>query len=652
MKSLSRKIIFLLILIYSFILYGNTLSHNYALDDAIVITNNSFTQQGLDGIKDIFTTESFTGFFGKDKRLVAGGRYRPLSIASFAVEIEMFGESPGVSHFINILLYSLTAFFLYLLFLRLFQEYDKITFYSISFITTILFLSHPIHTEVVANIKGRDEIMTLLGSLVSFWLILKSYDNKDNILSKNIVGASVVFFLALMSKENAITFVAIIPLCLILFRQSTIKQAIVFTIPLVISTVVFLIIRQNVLGGFASTDDVQELLNNPFIHASVGEKYATIFYTLLLYIKLLVFPHPLTFDYYPFQIPIISLTDWRALVSIILYVAMIFLGIKGYFSKKKWSLAVIFYLIPLSIVSNIVFPIGTFMNERFVYISSIGFCFIMAIFLSPLLNNKKYSKISLLVLLLVVISYSAKTITRNTAWKDDLTLFTTDVKTSFNSAKSTCSAGGKLLEAAKANNVPDEKNLQLEQSLYYLRQSIRIYPEYTEANLLLGNCHFEFDNFDSTLYYYKKVLQRAPMHEQALQNLQIVLNKINDTDTKLAYLLDFYAINSVDYNINYKLGQTFGKEKGDIGKAVFYLERAVKIDPNKKESLKDLGVAYGMSGKLDDAIAMLKKALQIDPNDYQTYINIGITLQRLGKMEEGSGYLVKAQELQKKQKAE
>ena len=50
-----NRIVFLIIFLFSFLLYGNTLTHDYALDDAIVITQNQFTKKGIDGIKEIFT---------------------------------------------------------------------------------------------------------------------------------------------------------------------------------------------------------------------------------------------------------------------------------------------------------------------------------------------------------------------------------------------------------------------------------------------------------------------------------------------------------------------------------------------------------------------------------------------------------------------
>src|ERR1043166_116053 len=99
----------LLLFLFGFLLYVNTISFQYVLDDKLAITENQFTKKGFAGIKDHLTHEMFTGFFGKQKNLVEGGRYRPLAMITFAIEWQLFGDNPYISHFINAVLYGLTA---------------------------------------------------------------------------------------------------------------------------------------------------------------------------------------------------------------------------------------------------------------------------------------------------------------------------------------------------------------------------------------------------------------------------------------------------------------------------------------------------------------------------------------------------------------
>ena len=171
---MNTRLHIILIFVLSFLLYSNTITHDYALDDSIVILENEFTKQGISGISDILNYDTFVGFFGKKKDLVAGGRYRPMSLVTFALEWQFFGQNPTISHFINILMYGLTGVVLYLLMLLMFKNIrPPLEAYFIAIATTILFLTHPIHTEAVANIKGRDEIMALLGSLTTLYWAFK-----------------------------------------------------------------------------------------------------------------------------------------------------------------------------------------------------------------------------------------------------------------------------------------------------------------------------------------------------------------------------------------------------------------------------------------------------------------------------------------------
>ena len=116
-KPISRLNAIIIFFVFGFILYGNTLFNDFALDDSIAIKQNVFTNQGVEGIDDIFKYDSFVGFWlnsyknktaeeiQNEKKLVAGGRYRPLSYALFAFERGVFGKDPFVHHLFNIIYY-------------------------------------------------------------------------------------------------------------------------------------------------------------------------------------------------------------------------------------------------------------------------------------------------------------------------------------------------------------------------------------------------------------------------------------------------------------------------------------------------------------------------------------------------------------------
>jgi hypothetical protein len=122
MKSIFQKKE-LVIFLVGFLLYANTFQHEFVLDDAIVFSENSFTKSGIKGWSGIFSKDTFYGFFQQEgkEQLVAGGRYRPFSLATFALEVSLFGLQPVSGHVINAILYGILGIVIFkcLLLLRM-----------------------------------------------------------------------------------------------------------------------------------------------------------------------------------------------------------------------------------------------------------------------------------------------------------------------------------------------------------------------------------------------------------------------------------------------------------------------------------------------------------------------------------------------------
>ena len=174
-------------------LYANTFGHGYAFDDGIVIRENAHVQQGFAGIGNILTRDAFDSYFRAmrvDANQLPAGRYRPLSIVTFAVEQQLFGDNAPLRHAVNVLLYAATAVLLLWL-LRAHLLRDS----AWALLATILFVVHPVHTEVVANIKGRDEILSFLFFVLTLAFALR-YDEKRR-LSDLLLGLC-AYFLALL----------------------------------------------------------------------------------------------------------------------------------------------------------------------------------------------------------------------------------------------------------------------------------------------------------------------------------------------------------------------------------------------------------------------------------------------------------------------
>lgn len=637
LRSAINKYGKLILFITVFIVYGNTITNKYALDDSIVITENRFVQKGISGIKNIFTTESFTGFFGFDKKLVAGGRYRPLSIATFAVEHELFGKNPHISHFFNILFFSLIGILIYIILIKL-DWFSK----NIAFLITIIYILHPIHTEVIANIKGRDEILSLLFSLIAWYKVLQWQENKKN---NHIIISVISLFLGMLAKENAITFVGIIPFSLF-YKKINLKQTLKCFGILLVPALLFIYIRFLVLGGMQITQSTS-LMNNPFIGMSLSQKWATIFFTWIWYIKLLVIPHPLTYDYYPYHVPISNFGNIIPYIGLIFYLSLIILAIYSLIKKRNYGFWIIFFLSAFLLMSNIFFSIGTFMNERFMFVSSLSYCVLIGVLIDKL-NKHKLIKLTKISVAIIIILFSIKTIARNTTWKDNFTLFTHDVKISKNSAKGNCVAGGQYFE--KSVNIKNTKlkNKYLRISKKYLKHSLDIYPKYNDAQLLYGNvCYGLHMSIDSVMKHYYSILKRASRHQDAWKNSIAVLAK-GDYKKRLKWYNKLEKIDSTNFDVMYQKGLIFGKYMHNLKKSQIYLEKASKIAPNNLSVQKDLSVVYGMLGKYELSVKQLTKITKLAPNDARVWYNLGISLHNLKRYKEADSAFKKAIKLNPK----
>ena len=681
----------IVLMIFVLALYSNTLNHYFVLDDGMTLTQNKFTQQGIKGIPDLLKYNSFVGWLIningvenfnysiENSNIVVGSRYRPLSLVTFALEVEFFGNehrykdvketfrgNAFVSHLVNVLLYLFTICLLFQILNRLLPpEKDQKWYLSFPFIATLLFLSHPIHTEVVANIKGRDEIMALLGSLGALWFTIKYIDTKK---THHLVWSGLCLFLGLLSKENTITFLAVIPVTIFYFRAINIRKIWVSMIPLMIVSVLFLIIRALIIGFDNTSSIASELLNNPFVDATKSETLATAFYTLFMYLKLLFFPHPLTYDYYPYHIEIVNWSNPVALVSLLLYTGIGIYAVYGLINKKDvCSYAIWFYLLPLSVVSNIFFPIGAFMGERFIFFSSIGFAvfigWLIYSYIPRLAGNAKSATCLMGAIMICILSlYSIKTINRNRAWKDNFTLFTTDISTSKNSAKGNYLTGCEYLMKAlyvKNDDEARKSNENCEKASKYLEHALQLYPQFSDAAFQLANLNF-FCKSDiaKSLHYYaialqdrisrnsviaescKKVLSLTP---EFLENNGEMFSTPENILTSCDELLTVWPDLGEVY---YVRGLTYGKYLHNIELALINFEQALSMDfPKTAKFYEYMGAAYGMSGNNSNAIQHLLKAIELGTDDHATYLNLGVIYQKLGDMENAKIYTTKGNEM-------
>lgn len=585
-------------------LYFQTYKYGYVLDDLIVIQENKFTKEGISGIDDILTTESMTGYFGEQKNLVQGNRYRPLSLVTFALEYEWTGGmNPDISHIINAILYGLTGLMLMMYLHLLFRNFSPVyRLLSIPFVGALLYTLHPIHVEAVANIKGRDEIMAMLFALFSAYASLRFMDQKSR---EWLIASALGLFLGLLSKENAITFLAVIPLSIYFFSKKSVGQMTSLITVLGVTTLAYLMLRFNTAGVPKFGEEIKDIMNNPFLGMTGIEKFGTIFYTLGKYILLLIFPHPLTHDYYPYAIPKVSLFNPYALISFLTYAAILWYALKHLSRRSIPAFAALFYLSALSIVSNLLINLGTFMNDRFIFMASAGFSVLTAWFISEKMAKGKYPYApftAIALALVLTLGYAWKTLDRVPDWENALALNTSAIKVSHNSARANSFMSTALFEEYKSTEKLEDKIRLLNEALPYAQKAATILPDYFNANLMEAGIVAELYKMDGDVPKYIKNIKPVMLRRPDIPFLKEFSDYLNGQGVYTAELYRLY----LDVGVSLLSSKKYSKW------ALQYLLMAQKLSPAGAELNAALSNAYTLMGDSANAqrYLMLAKGSQ------------------------------------------
>ena len=579
-SPIPKKQLFLLafgIAIFSFLLYSNTLGHGYVLDDFSQIKENYVTKKGLEGVATHFRTHARFGY-GR----ATGELYRPVTMSTFSLDWELAPDNPSWAHFVNVFLYALTGAVFFLLLSRLMRGFHP----AVPLLTTLFFMAHPTHVEVVANIKSRDEILMFLLCLLAIYFLF-------NYLKNNKLGwmaASVLTYtVALFSKENAITFLAIFPLLMFFFSKKKVGEIAKVSSIFILPAVLFVVVRSRVIGGFTTPGGISVLDN--FLAGAKGDFLtysASAFVVLGRYLWALFVPHPLVSDLGYDQVPLTGWGNWRAVLSFALWGGMAVFAILRLRKKSLWSFGILFFLINFSIFTNLFITIGTCFGERLLYSASPGFALVLTLILFKLFKmdwkktdgNLFENKMMMGAAALILLFYIGKTFTRNLDWESSYSLYRADIEKSPNSAKLNFHYG---LELVKKGNKSEgaEKKKWYGRAKSRFERALEIKPDYHDAFGQMGLAYYREKNYD-----------------KALENYELALK----------YRGGKFALVHSNMGIIYF-------ERGELEKAKECYVKAVRDDPTMVDALRNLGAVHAMQKNFGEAIKYFSEALKYAPGD-------------------------------------
>jgi protein O-mannosyl-transferase len=610
----------LFLAIFALLIYYNSIGNEYALDDFSVIKENNIVKNGSKSIPLIFQSSYRFGYLN-----VNDGLYRPFTLAMYAIEWQIFPDKPSVYHFINVLMYMLTGVVMFRLLCKLLQPINLI----IPLVASLLFIAHPIHTEVVANIKSSDEIVCFLFVLLAIHSTINYLDNSKVI---SLLASLFYYTIALFSKESAILLLALLPLTLFTFRKHNLSKIVAVTCLMLIPTLIYLIARNHVLGSIKGIQEVAVVDNLLMAAKTFPERIATAFVVLGMYLKLLIFPHPLLYNYSFNQIPIVNFSDVFALSSLLIHLSALAFALVTIFKKKSndesifegkrvIAYGILFYLISIFLFSNLVLVIGAAMGERFVYFSSFGFCIILSVLLAQVFKIKVteplskpsdifQNKIFISCVAVICLAFSIKTIARNPVWKDNLTLYRADLPISMNSVRSHYYLGNELIKRQNELSGEAIDTAAILEGCKELQAALKIYPLYNDAYTQLGVAYYKIKDYKNAEKYYLTTLDNNPNDAVAISNLAAIY------------------FNTARYQ-----------------QAIEMYTRAIELNPRFSDAMVNMGSCYGAMQKFPESIEWFMKAIEISPDNAKAYYFTAKSYDFMGDKAQAASYMAQAKSI-------
>jgi len=561
--------------------YANSLWNDFNLDDDTIIRNNSLIRS-LSNLPRIFVSNYWANTPYEKGVLL----YRPLAVASFAVDYALWGNQPFGFHLTNLLINGTNAVLLLVLLARMFGAMPGRTGPLVLAVCTLLYAFHPVHTEAVNMVVGRTELLAAMFGLLTFICHLNNWKT----------GAVVCFSLALLSKEIAITIPAMIfayewffgrnlswpgktgigeraegrgqprqarplsslfPLPSPLFGSGAGSLvASVFAGPaqkyLMYAGVLglYLAIRFAVLRGFVAAHQTGILASQDPFH-----RLLTVLKVLGYYLKLMVAPYPLTPDYSDVPLPQSAVEPW-VLLPFIGIVALLAVAWKLRRTAPGVAYAVLWLFVTLLPVSNII-SIGAFLGERFLYLPSASLAFLAAGLFS-LAQNRPCRSAWWGGCVLVAAGFAVLTFNRNFDWR----------------------SAGTLWARVQARQ-----------------------PGNPRANFHLGVQAEEVKDFQQALVFYEKAIEFNPSHNWNPDRKTIAMVK--------------ERISDICYNLSLKL-----YNQGQLAQATDYCRRSLQINDKNARAHVIMGNLYVQNNDFKKAVDCYETALKLDPDLFEAKENL------------------------------
>jgi len=595
-KSLAIQLAGLFLL--DLLTYVNTFNHGYSLDDFLISNNLPANESGMEGIRTIFNS----AYNNVD--------YRPVSILSFTLERNIFGElTPKVSHRVNTFLYALCCLLLFVCIRKLPVKNAPL----IALIATAIFVVHPIHSNVISSIKNRDNILSLALSLCSLICIIHmiGFSHRKRVIEVLVKSALVlfslgIFLLATTAKLDAASLIIILPLTFLVFskKRMWLLYSALFGF---IAFRAFMFIRFKIITPMLDSDtfktsvDVTE--NTVVQYEALSGKISAALISIFYYLKFHLIPAGYYYYFGFDMIPVGQIFIWQNIVAIV-FIIVSLVGFIYYFKRNPvLSYGIGFYFAGLLYCLNVYTPVAGIVAPRMAFLASVGFCLALAALL--IMAGKRLEgelplktwdarRISLTFTALLMLIYLPFTIHRNSAWKDIFTLIDRDIEhleKSFEGQRIACM--NYLDRSSWANLSPEEAKSYVQRSLRHCSLASKVYDNNQFVEETIGVAHFQLGEYRASFDQFKSVLSNFDTTEVSMESLGDILDISNRPDSAAYYFKQLIDL-SPDYDVGYFKYTTAMVKSGRYDEAIQSHLDFARADPTLRFPYESLGYLYAL----------------------------------------------------------
>jgi tetratricopeptide (TPR) repeat protein len=576
--------------------YSNSFSAGFTLDNQGLLLRDPRIREATAQNIGLILHRTYWWPYGES------GLYRPITTLTYLFNYAILGngDQPAGYHWVNFLLHAGNVLLVYALALRLMRKLWPAVFVA------AIWAVHPVLTESVTNMVGRADLLAGMALLSGFWMYLKSAETQGWRRWAWLAGLMAVTTVGVFSKESAVAILGAIALYeLAWWKERRQGRALLLgCLALSPALVAMWYARSAVFAKLLTP--VIPFCDNPLAGAGFWTAKLTAIQVMARYLGLLVWPARLSCDYSYAQVPLAtgSQQDWLAWAVVAAGAAAALLMLR--FNRTVFFFACLAFVTFLP-TSNLVFPIGTIMAERFLYLPSIALAVCVVLTLYAIGRRAGWASLAPVTLCLIGAAFTARTWARNSDWRDDLSLMTAAAEASPQSFKS-------HMMLAAAMNDSDATHANIDHVIAEAEKGLAILDPVPD-----WRNNFEAYRWASGVYITKGDSLAAPESLRAYRRaLELLLRSKSSMTATYERLVATerargHEAPPADHakfaDLEQSISDTYLK-LNDPSKAVDRAAAALELDPLNAQGYWQLSTAYLANGRADEAaVALLRGTL-------------------------------------------